>query len=270
MHHRTIAPQAWLDELNPDIPFEELDIRVPVEAEPFPPSYPVPVAAVNGFGYGGTNAHAILAGTAPPPGRSRSTGAAPGAGLPALGPHRGRGPRGSPALRATCCRRSRPTRSPPGADRRRCARRRCVDPALHHPFRARGRLRRPRRAGRPACAPSRPARAARRPGGRPRRRTAPVFVFTGMGPQWWRMGRDLLARRRRLRRDRPRDRRGVRADLAAGRSSRSCCATRGGRRGSPAPRSRSPPTSWSRSRCARARGRRHAARPPWSATASAR
>ncbi|AHH15033.1 polyketide synthase [Nocardia nova SH22a] len=58
--HRTIAPQGWLDTPNPDIPFEELGIRLQTEAEPVGPEVERMTVAVNGFGYGGTNAHAIL------------------------------------------------------------------------------------------------------------------------------------------------------------------------------------------------------------------
>ncbi|AYF74232.1 SDR family NAD(P)-dependent oxidoreductase [Nocardia yunnanensis] len=57
--HRTIAPQGWLHEPNPDIPFEELGLRLQLEAQPVAPETRMTVA-VNGFGYGGTNAHVIL------------------------------------------------------------------------------------------------------------------------------------------------------------------------------------------------------------------
>nr|WP_296778300.1 type I polyketide synthase [Rhodococcus sp. (in: high G+C Gram-positive bacteria)] len=65
IHHRTIVPQAWLDTLNPAIPFDDLAIRIPTELEPFPDHYDRPVVAINGFGYGGTNAHVVMD-TAPP------------------------------------------------------------------------------------------------------------------------------------------------------------------------------------------------------------
>ena len=60
LHHRQLAPQATLDRLNPAIPFAEHRIRVITEAEPFPADYTTAAVAVNGFGYGGTNAHAVL------------------------------------------------------------------------------------------------------------------------------------------------------------------------------------------------------------------
>ncbi|MET9618969.1 type I polyketide synthase [Kitasatospora indigofera] len=59
VHHRTMVPQAWLQNLNPAIPFADLGLRVATEIEPFPVDVDA-YAAVNGFGYGGTNAHAIL------------------------------------------------------------------------------------------------------------------------------------------------------------------------------------------------------------------
>ncbi|WP_435593214.1 SDR family NAD(P)-dependent oxidoreductase [Nocardia sp. bgisy118] len=58
--HRTLPPQGWLDdELNPDLALDELRLTIQTEAEPVRPDERMTVA-VNGFGYGGTNAHAIL------------------------------------------------------------------------------------------------------------------------------------------------------------------------------------------------------------------
>ncbi len=45
---------------NPEIPFEELRIRVPRTTEPWPAVDGPAIAGVNSFGYGGANAHAVL------------------------------------------------------------------------------------------------------------------------------------------------------------------------------------------------------------------
>ncbi len=60
LKHRIIPPNLNFKTPNPNIPFEELRLRVPVEAEPLPEEDTPAVAAVNSFGFGGTNAHIVL------------------------------------------------------------------------------------------------------------------------------------------------------------------------------------------------------------------
>ncbi|EIC68075.1 type I polyketide synthase [Mycobacteroides abscessus] len=60
VQRRTIAPQVVLDKLNPEIPFDQLQIRIPTEVEPYPDLGAPAYAAVNSFGYGGTNAHVLV------------------------------------------------------------------------------------------------------------------------------------------------------------------------------------------------------------------
>ncbi|KAI1483084.1 ketoacyl-synt-domain-containing protein [Daldinia eschscholtzii] len=55
-----IPPTTGVVQLNPDIPWEDFNVRVATEPTPFPASKPVRRISVNAFGYGGTNAHAIL------------------------------------------------------------------------------------------------------------------------------------------------------------------------------------------------------------------
>jgi acyl transferase domain-containing protein len=61
MHHRTIPPNVHFKEPNPRIPFDEYRLRVPTAATPWEPSTDGFVyGGVNSFGFGGTNAHAVL------------------------------------------------------------------------------------------------------------------------------------------------------------------------------------------------------------------
>ncbi len=64
LEHRVVPPTLHADELNPDIPFDDLNLRVVREPLELPQDGPVYVG-VNSFGWGGTNAHAVLM-TAPP------------------------------------------------------------------------------------------------------------------------------------------------------------------------------------------------------------
>jgi acyl transferase domain-containing protein/acyl carrier protein len=58
--NREIFPLRDFGEPNPAIPFQELNVEVAVESRSWP-SDDTAYAAVNSFGYGGTNAHAIVA-----------------------------------------------------------------------------------------------------------------------------------------------------------------------------------------------------------------
>ena len=59
LHHREVAPNLHFRTPNPRVPLDDLGLRVPVDRQPLPPTSTV-YAAINSFGYGGTNAHAIL------------------------------------------------------------------------------------------------------------------------------------------------------------------------------------------------------------------
>ncbi|MFF3226199.1 SDR family NAD(P)-dependent oxidoreductase [Nocardia suismassiliense] len=176
VYHRAIVPQGWLERLNPEIPFAELNIRVPTEVHELPDAGDV-LAAVNSFGYGGTNAHAIV--QAPEP---VSLEPAPPV-FPVL-PISGRNPEATRELArrfATLIGQHDIHAVVAAAWSRR----------VHHPFRAAFDFSDPTdlqsKLQNFAMGADRPPlrafadRAAR-----------PVFVFSGMGPQWWRMGRDLL------------------------------------------------------------------------------
>jgi acyl transferase domain-containing protein/NAD(P)-dependent dehydrogenase (short-subunit alcohol dehydrogenase family) len=65
-HHGVVPPQAWLDELNPDIDFGGLGLQVATSTVELPLGAPLRRVAVNSFGYGGTNAHAVLREPTPP------------------------------------------------------------------------------------------------------------------------------------------------------------------------------------------------------------
>jgi acyl transferase domain-containing protein/NADPH:quinone reductase-like Zn-dependent oxidoreductase len=178
VYHRRIVPQARLKKLNPAIPFTELNLRVPTEVESFPADYEQITVAVNGFGYGGTNAHLLLeeAPVARPPSSHRT----PLRVLPLSGSNEAAVRAGAKALEKLVAEGNDPDLICDAAWTRRA----------HHQFRhavsyvdgadlVRG-------LARLADGQGIVGRTIVPAG------TRPVFVFSGMGPQWWRMGRDLL------------------------------------------------------------------------------
>lgn len=59
LENRVIPPNIFFDEPNPNIPFKEAGLQVPIEATPWPEGRSERIS-VNCFGIGGSNAHAIL------------------------------------------------------------------------------------------------------------------------------------------------------------------------------------------------------------------
>ncbi|MFG1954455.1 SDR family NAD(P)-dependent oxidoreductase [Micromonospora sp. NPDC048830] len=67
IRHQTIPPNLHFDEPNPHIAFDQLRLRVPRTAEPWPVPDEKPLAGVSAFGFGGTNCHLVLEGATTPP-----------------------------------------------------------------------------------------------------------------------------------------------------------------------------------------------------------
>ncbi|MGB8168186.1 MAG: SDR family NAD(P)-dependent oxidoreductase [Chthoniobacteraceae bacterium] len=65
LKNRQIPPSLHFTTPNPHIDFAELKLRVPTKLEPFPEPLDERLVGVNSFGFGGANAHVILA--EPPP-----------------------------------------------------------------------------------------------------------------------------------------------------------------------------------------------------------
>ncbi|MFJ4654445.1 SDR family NAD(P)-dependent oxidoreductase [Nocardia sp. NPDC088792] len=207
-----IPPTLHFQRPNPNIPFDRLPLRVATETVPFPRYSELRRAAVNSFGAGGTNAHAILeqarpqlrasrageqsrTGTeAPWENRQVRTGPTAGSeeGRPQTGTEAGHqdgrpqllalSARSPEALRALADAYAGLLEAPDAPDFARICRA-AARQRDHHPMRsfvvadgaadAARQLRllevTAQRAGRPSIA----------------------FVYTGMGPQWWGMGREL-------------------------------------------------------------------------------
>ncbi|WP_324192085.1 type I polyketide synthase [Nocardia puris] len=180
VHHRTLPPQGWFDEPNPDIPFDDLRLAVQLEAEPVGPEVERMVLAINGFGYGGTNAHAVI-GEPPRRDEHESHWEPKHFGVLPLSA------RSEPAVRALAA--GYADLIAAGTDPARLAEAAWTRRA-HHRLRAALPFADP--AGLPdALREFASGEGAVRP--IPARSAGLVFVFSGMGPQWWAMARDLLA-----------------------------------------------------------------------------
>lgn len=178
LHHGVIAPQLRLDNPNPEIRFDELRVRIPLEAEPLPNTDGQAAVAVNSFGYGGTNAHAVL--TRAPEAPREDAARTPITVLPLSA-------RNETALRTMATHLHGLTENAPVGAVTEAA----WTQRAHHPLRAAFAYRdsddlRSQLADFAAGAGKSPARALTDGS------TEPVFVFSGMGPQWWGMARGLL------------------------------------------------------------------------------
>lgn len=173
VHHRTLPPQGWFDSANPEIPFDELGLTVQLEPEPVGTDVERMSVAVNGFGYGGTNAHAIIA---EPPGASEPVGARPRA--VEVFPLSGRSEAAARELAGSYA-----DAVEAGSDVERLVGAAWTRRA-HHRHRAGVAF---SDSGDLAEQLRRISDGATPLGSVVPRSAGPVFVFTGMGPQWWRM-----------------------------------------------------------------------------------
>lgn len=182
LHHGVIPPNLHFETPNPAVDFGRLLLDVPTRPVPWPAAAPRR-AVVNGFGYGGTNACAVL--------RSAPAAAAVGAAAagPALIPLGAKDPAALRALAAALAAHLDRDDAPALVDVARTTQAH----RTHFEHRA------------AVVAEDVPALVKRLRGwvageaegvceGRvpPRAGAGLVFVFSGMGPQWWAMGRALL------------------------------------------------------------------------------
>lgn len=72
LKHRQVPANLHFLQPNPDIPLDALRLRIPRTLEPWPEGDAAGLAGINSFGFGGTNAHAILQG--PPCENDKVTG----------------------------------------------------------------------------------------------------------------------------------------------------------------------------------------------------
>ena len=191
LQNKQVPPNLHFDQPNPDIPFEEMCIRVPTTLEPWPTGGERAYAGVNSFGYGGTNAHVLLE-AAPDSLDVARPDSASEPGKPLLIPLSARGDQALMALAATyaghLCGVGKTVPLPDicyTASRRRS----------HHHRRAAmvvvSREELSEKLQALAAGTTAPGLIVDQTLVPEERRLA--FVCTGMGPQWWAMGRELLA-----------------------------------------------------------------------------
>lgn len=186
LKHRQIPPHLHFHNPNPDIPFDTLKLRVPTTLEAWPTTDGPAMAGVNSFGFGGTNAHVVLQEAPPVQSAPARTGDAEQPYLLPLSARSGE------ALQAMA----------------RSYRDFLADTPSHlFDIAYSASLRRSHHDHRLALVAHSKAEAvahldaflAERPPVSVRSGRAPMngrpklaFVCSGMGPQWWAMGRDLL------------------------------------------------------------------------------
>ncbi|MFE4053385.1 amino acid adenylation domain-containing protein [Streptomyces sp. YIM B13518] len=191
LKHRTVPPHINLDEINPAIDLASLPYEIPTRAVPWPDHEGPARAGVNSFGFGGTNAHVLLEaapadGTAGLPRQRRARSG------PAILPLTAR----DPALLTEVAENIRrelsgahgPAPSLPDLAHTLAHRRQHLEARLSVVYDSPASLKEALDASLRGEAHPRVLLDRRLPA-QDRRL---VWVFTGMGPQWWGMGRQLF------------------------------------------------------------------------------
>ncbi|MBY0525853.1 MAG: SDR family NAD(P)-dependent oxidoreductase [Gemmataceae bacterium] len=188
LHHQTLPPHIHFEQPNPAIDFSGLKLQVQTVLEPWPNDRGVRIGGVSSYGFGGTNAHAILqecapavAPPAPPPAEDAEllvlSAQTPGALRDLAESYRVRLAAGSHVHVTDLCRTA-------------ATRRAHLEHRLAIAGRSADELADRLRAFRSGEQSSSVSVGRCTPGASPR----VAFVYCGNGPQWWGMGRQLMAR----------------------------------------------------------------------------
>lgn len=181
-YYRTLPPQGWFGEPNPEIPFEELRVAIQTEPREVGADVERMAVAINGFGYGGTNAHAVIAEPPrnetklTPPSQSHCSGIKV---FPLSGRCEAAARDLAGAYAELLAQHPDPEHLVEAAWTRRAHHRHRAGIVYSDHSQLVDKLREIASEATPI-------------GSVVSRSAGPVFVFTGMGPQWWAMGRDLL------------------------------------------------------------------------------
>ncbi|MEU5402402.1 amino acid adenylation domain-containing protein [Streptomyces sp. NPDC005963] len=191
LRHRRIPPHINLDRLNPAIDPASLPYAIPTAAVDWPEHHGPARAGVNSFGFGGTNAHVVL--EEPPPRQEAATPAAPSPRawniLPLTARTADALPQVAEGLHRELAGVHGPVASLTDIGHTLAHRRQHLESRLSFVYSSRASLDETLAAylrGEPH-----PGAVQGRLLDEADRRL--VWVFTGMGPQWWGMGRELLA-----------------------------------------------------------------------------
>ncbi|MCZ8519462.1 MULTISPECIES: type I polyketide synthase [Paenibacillus] len=189
LRHRLIPPHLHLQQPNPQILFGEHLLQVPSTVTPWPAADGLALAGVNSFGFGGTNAHVVLEEA---PAIAKRVVEEEEAGGIGLFPASARSKEALQALAASYAERIAEDRSSSGQPSLQDW---CYTASLrrsHHRYRLSA------VAGswdeleaQLQAAAKGEAAAGLHMAAEGAQTAEPVFVFTGMGPQWWGMGQEL-------------------------------------------------------------------------------
>ncbi|MEV8624391.1 amino acid adenylation domain-containing protein [Streptomyces sp. NPDC051079] len=186
LRHRRIPPHLNLEHPNPAIDFAALPFEIPTVAVDWPEHDGPARAGVNSFGFGGTNAHVLLE-EAPPLGRRERSAAGQAPPFSVL-PLSARHPAGLAELAGGIRRELAAGVSLADLGHTLAHRRQRFEERLAVVHTSRESLDEALAACERGEQHPRAVRGRRREPGQRRL----VWVFTGMGPQWWGMGRQLL------------------------------------------------------------------------------